>query len=381
MKKRVFVSGCFDMLHSGHIAFLEEAATYGGLTVCLGSDENVRRLKGRFPVYTQEERKYMVQALRCVDTCLVSQGWGILDFEEELRRVKPDILMVNEDGNAPVKAKLCRELGIEYCVLKRMPHGDLPRRSTTTLRTECVIPYRIDLAGGWLDQPFVSKLAPGAVLTISIEPTIEFNDRSGMASSTRKRAVELWRTAIPHGDLEQLARILFTYDNPPGTESVSGSQDALGIVLPGLNKLNYTGEYWPATIESLRDEETLHWIEQHLALITLGPRQPEFNVLEGKKITAAGAGALAAAAERCWRAILARDIRSFGEATRAAFEAQTALFPRMLDGGVTACIDQYRDVAYGWKLSGAGGGGYLILVTDREMPGAIRIAIRRAGTL
>ncbi len=377
MKKKVLVSGCFDMLHSGHIAFLEEASTYGELTVCLGSDENVRQLKGRFPVCREEERKYMVQALRCVHTCVISRGWGILDFEGELRHVRPDMLIVNEDGNAPAKAKLCQELGIEYVVLRRIPHQGLPKRSTTELRTECRIPYRIDLAGGWLDQPFVSKLAPGCVLTISIEPNIEFNDRSGMASSTRKRAVELWKTAIPQGDREQLAKILFTYDNPPGTETVSGSQDALGIVLPGLNRLDYTGEYWPASIESICDEETLGWIERHLALITLGPRGKDFDVLQEKRITAGGAAALAAAADCCWQAIRAKDLRTFGEATRAAFEAQTVLFPRMLDGGISSIIGEYRSSAYGWKLSGAGGGGYLILVTDREIPGAISITIRR----
>ncbi len=381
MKKKVFVSGCFDLLHSGHIAFLEEAASYGDLTVCLGSDENVRRLKGRFPVCKEEERQYLVQALRCVHSSIVSKGWGILDFETELRQLKPDILIVNEDGNAPSKARLCQALGIEYLVLKRIPHAGLPGRSTTALRTECTIPYRIDLAGGWLDQPFVSKLAPGPVLTISIEPTLEFNDRSGMASSTRKRAVELWKTAIPQGDREQLAKILFSYDNPPGTESVSGSQDALGIVLPGLNKLNYVGAYWPASIETVYDEETLSWIERHLALITLGPRGQTFDVLAGKQITASGATALAFAADRCWEALLANNVRRFGEAFRAAFEAQVTLFPRMLDGGIQAFIDEYRDAAYGWKLTGAGGGGYLVLVTDREIPGAIRITIRRPGSI
>jgi cytidyltransferase-like protein len=381
MRKKVFVSGCFDMLHSGHVAFLEEAATYGDLTVCLGSDENVRRLKGRFPVCKEEERQYMVRALRCVHDCIISKGWGILDFENDLRRIMPDMLIVNEDGNAPAKAQLCRELEIEYLVLRRVPRPGMPARSTTALRTECTIPYRIDLAGGWLDQPFVSKLAPGPVLTISIEPTLEFNDRSGMASSTRKRAVELWKTAIPPGDREQLAKILFSYDNPPGTESVSGSQDALGIVLPALNKLNYAGEYWPVSIDTVYDEETLSWIERHLALITLGPREQAFDVLAGKQITPSGAAALASATEQCWQAILAHDVRRFGTAFRAAFEAQVALFPRMLDGSIQSFIDQYRDTAYGWKLTGAGGGGYLVLVTDREIPGAIRITIRRPATI
>jgi cytidyltransferase-like protein len=368
------------MLHSGHVAFLEEAATYGDLYVCLGSDENVRLLKGRYPVCTQNERKYMIQALRCVKDCRVSNGWGMMDFQDILEEIKPDILIVNEDGNTPVKAELCARTGIHYIILKRIPHANLPQRSTTTLRTECSIPYRIDLAGGWLDQPFVSRFAPGSVLTIAIEPTIEFNDRSGMASSTRKKAVDLWKTTIPHGDREQLARILFSYENPPGTHAVSGSQDALGIVLPGLNDLHYSGDYWPDSIKSIHEEDILKWIEDHLRLITLGPRESSFDVLQDTDITHEKARALALAAEGCWNAILAKDLQAFGESFRKSFEAQTAMFPRMMnDESIVPTINTHRHHSYGWKLSGAGGGGYLILVTDHDIPGAIRITIRRPG--
>lgn len=103
-------------------------------------------------------------------------------------------------------------------------------------------------------------------------------------------------------------------------------------------------------------------------------------MLQEKQINAGGAAALAAAADHCWQAIRGKDLRAFGEATRAAFDAQTVLFPRMLDGGITSINGDYRDSAYGWKLSGAGGGGYLILVTHRDIPGAIRITIRRPDT-
>ncbi|HUI64788.1 MAG TPA: adenylyltransferase/cytidyltransferase family protein, partial [Bacteroidota bacterium] len=196
-KKTVFVTGCFDLLHSGHVAFLREAAQHGDLIVGIGSDETVRNLKGRYPVYTQQERQYLLEALSCVKKCVINSGGGILDFKDELDTLRPDILFVNEDGNSPDKENLCARKGIEYIVSRRIPHGTLPVRSTTALRTECNIPYRIDLAGGWLDQPFVSRFSPGPVLTISLEPTIEFNDRSGMASSTRRKAVDLWRTDIP----------------------------------------------------------------------------------------------------------------------------------------------------------------------------------------
>jgi cytidyltransferase-like protein len=378
-RKKAFVSGCFDMLHSGHVRFLEEAAAYGDVHVGIGSDKTVNALKGRYPVNTQQERKYMLEAVRFVKACYINTGSGIMDFLAELDRVSPDYLVVNEDGNTPDKLHLCRRLGIQYVVLKRSPAPNLPARSTTILRRECRIPYRLDLAGGWLDQPFVSKQCPGAVLVVSVEPTMEFNERSGMASSSRRRAIELWQTDIPGGNHEKLARVLFSYENPPGTTEFSGSQDALGIVLPGLNRLDYRGDYWPARITAAGGEKTLSWLEEHLYLIPLGPREGGFQVLKQKKITAARARALAAASDRCWVAIQQRNLEEFGRQVRASFEAQISMFPRMASPAVRAAIRQYAPGALGWKLSGAGGGGYLVLVGDRNIRGAIKIKIRRKG--
>ena len=365
------------MLHSGHVAFFEEAATYGDVYVGIGSDETVMRLKGRYPVYNQDERKYMLEALRTVTRCTVNQGGGIMDFVDNPDALGADILFVNEDGHTPEKEDFCRNHNIQYVVSRRKPYGNLPARSTTALRTECNIPFRIDLAGGWLDQPFVSKYYPGSVLTISIEPTFEFNDRSGMASSTRRRAIELWHTEIPAGDKEKLAKTLFSYENPPGTEIIAGSQDALGIVLPGLNNLHYRGEYWPYKIDSVLDESILRFIEDHLFLVTLEPRESTFSVLEDTRIDKEGAKRLADATDRCWEAILAKDLVAFGKYFADSFEGQVAMFPHMTDGGIRSIIERYRSRALGWKLSGAGGGGYLILVSDREIENTIRIKIRR----
>jgi cytidyltransferase-like protein len=378
--RKVFVSGCFDLLHSGHVAFLEEAAQHGDLYVGIGSDATIHRLKGRYTVNSQDERRYMISALACVKECRVNRGSGFLDFEEELHDLRPDLLIVNEDGHSPAKEALCRSLGIGYRVLQRIPHAGLPPRATTTLRTESRIPFRIDLAGGWLDQPFVSCHYPGPVLTVSIEPTIEFNDRSGMASSTRRKAIDLWHAAIPHGDPEQLARVLFSYENPPGTQEVAGSQDALGIVLPGLNRLYYDESYWPSVIESIHDEEILSWLEARLHLVTLGPRVNSFRVLDDVRVDAAGARALAEAAEACWQAMLARDARAFGRAFTQSFEAQVAMFPLMVDDSIRGAIEECRDGALGWKLSGAGGGGYLILVSEDPVANTVGVKIRRRGT-
>ena len=180
MPPKVMVSGCFDLLHSGHIAFFKEAAAYGDLYVALGSDKTVFDLKGRLPVNSEEERLFMVKAVGYVTDAFISRGSGLMDFVEEFKALQPDIFIVNEDGHLPDKQKLCEEHGVEYIVLNRAPAEGLAPRSTTALRTVNRIPFRIDLAGGWLDQPFVSKHYPGPVITISIEPTIEFNERSGV---------------------------------------------------------------------------------------------------------------------------------------------------------------------------------------------------------
>jgi cytidyltransferase-like protein len=376
-KKKVFVSGCFDLLHSGHIAFFESAATYGDVYVALGSDQTVYDLKGRLPVNSERERLYMVKASKPVKDAFISSGSGMLDFLDEFQRLKPDYYIVNTDGHIPEKQALCEQFGVEYIILEREPHQGLTPRSTTALRTVNQIPFRIDLAGGWLDQPWVSEHYPGAVITISIEPTVQFNDRSGMASSTRRAAIDLWGPRLPPGDPEKLAKVLFCYDNPPGTEVISGSQDSIGLVFPGLAKANYTGKYWPDSIERLHEESALQFVENSLYLVTLGPRHEGYDVLADTQIDEPGAKELALGAENCWQAILDRDVKRFGASIRQAFEAQVAMFPNMLNPTVSALIEQYQEEAYGWKLSGAGGGGYLIFVADHPIKNAVRITARR----
>ncbi len=288
----------------------------------------------------------------------------------------PDVFVVNTDGNTPPKRRLCETLGIEYVVLDRTPHEALPARSTTDLRTMSQMPYRIDIAGGWLDQPFVSKHYPGSVITLSLEPTVEFNERSGMATSTRHTAIDLWGPRLPAGDPNKLAKILFCCDNPPGTEEISGAQDAIGIIFTGLARANFCGAYWPELIEHVQDESILQFVESSLYLLPLGPRTSNYAVLNETHIDYAGAKALADAADECWQAILARNLNAFGNAVRGSFEAQIAMFPNMITASVMELIAQHADQALGWKISGAGGGGYLILVAENPIQHALRPVAR-----
>lgn len=128
------VSGCFDVLHSGHIAFLEEAAELGDLYVSVGSDETILHYKNRPTLYTQDERKYMLEALRCVHQVFIGPDNGIMDFAPLLDVVKPDIFFVNQDGDSIQKRTFIESKGIKYIVSKRLPHDKLPIRSTTSIR-------------------------------------------------------------------------------------------------------------------------------------------------------------------------------------------------------------------------------------------------------
>ena len=380
-RKKVFVSGCYDMLHSGHVAFFKEASRYGDLYVGIGSDKTIAELKHRKTVYSEKERLYMVKAIRYVTDAFINRGSGMLDFIDTLDRVKPDIFVVNSDGGSELKRNLCLGRGIEYIELERTPDAGLEARSTTSLRkgVKSHLPYRVDIAGTWIDQPYVSEHGSGWALTASIEPTEEFMERGGMSTSTRNAARKIWPYELPNYNEEMMARLLFWFENDPENEGhISGAQDAIGICMSGLNRHYYDGHYWPVKIESCHDEAILDWLENHICLVPMFPRRPGCSVVEGKDITPEKVSRLTEAAERCWHAIMARDLGGFAEAFRDSFNAQIAMFPAMMQPGVQEYIDRWSPKALAWKMLGAGGGGYLALVTDRIPDnGVIRIKIRR----
>ena len=377
--KRVFVSGCYDMLHSGHVAFFKEASQYGDLYVGIGSDATIEQLKKRKTVYSERERLYMVKAIRYVTDAFINQGSELIDFVKTVERVKPDIFVVNGDGGSEEKRIFCRQHGIEYIELERVPEAGLQARSTTDLRKiDSHLPYRIDLAGTWIDQPYVSCYGAGWAITISIEPTIDFMERAGMSTSTRNAARKIWPYELPAYNEEMLAKLLFCFENDPEREGhISGAQDAIGICMSGLCRHYYDNRYWPSRIETCHDEEILSWLESHLCLVPMFPRRPGTSVVEGKDITTEKVKALTEAADSCWNAILTKDLMAFAEAYRASFEAQIAMFPAMMAEGVQDYIDTWRHHALAWKMTGAGGGGYLALVVDSVPEGAIPIKIRR----
>lgn len=399
MAKKVFVSGCYDLLHSGHVEFFRQAAEYGDLYVGIGSDNTILHYKNHKTVYPEQERLFMVKSIRYVKDAYINQGDGILDFLPTLDIIHPDILVVNSDGASEAKRLVCEERGMEYVVLDRVPHEGLAARSSTDLKkelgtgksqvsTECQLPTRLDLAGTWIDQPYVSCFAPGWAITISLEPNFEIRERCGLSTSTRNVIKRIWPYKLPTMDAETLARLVFCFENSPEREDgiISGAQDSIGICVPGLCRHYYDNHFWPEKIEQCSDETVLQWLENHLILIPMEPRPMECSVVLNKDITEPKVRALASAAEDCWNAIMEMDLTKFSQSYRASFNAQVAMFPAMIQGSVQAYIDKYSvmEGVLAWKMPGAGGGGYLACVIDHvekfihSHPEAIRLKIRRS---
>lgn len=385
MAKKVFVSGCYDLLHSGHVEFFRQAAQYGDLYVGIGSDSTILHYKHHRTVYPEQERLFMVKAIRYVKDAFINDGDGVMDFVGTVDRLKPDVFVVNADGASETKRRFCAERGIEYVVLDRVPADGLAARSSTALKeTSCQLPTRLDLAGTWIDQPYVSCFCPGWALTISLEPTFEIRERCGLSTSTRNLIKKIWPYRLPNMDPETLARMVFCFENNPERSDgiISGAQDSIGICVPGLCRHWYDNGYWPLKIETCTDENVLSWLERHLCMVPMEPRRPGCSVIAGKDITLPKVQALAAAADSCWKAIMDMDLEAFASAYMDSFNAQTAMFPAMVQGCVQEFIDRYsvRDGVLAWKMPGAGGGGYLALVVDNleKFPEAIRLKIRRA---
>ncbi len=389
-RKKVFVSGCYDLLHSGHVEFFRQAAQYGDLYVGIGSDCTILHYKNHKTVYSEQERLFMVRSIRYVKEAFINQGDGILDFLPTLDIVRPDILVVNSDGGSDAKRKVCEERGMEYVVLERVPQQGLEARSSTDLKkSPCQIPTRLDLAGTWIDQPYVSCHAPGWAITISLEPSFEIRERCGLSTSTRNHIKRIWPYQLPNMNPETLARLVFCFENNPEREDgiISGAQDAIGICVPGLCRHYYDNHFWPERIESSEDESVLRWLESHLALIPIDARPIGCSIVEGKDITRAKVQALAVAADKCWQSIMSLCLDGFAKYLQASFEAQVAMFPAMIQGTVQSHIDRWAvdpDVL-AWKLSGAGAGGYLACVVNDATvfsdnhSEAIELRIRRSG--
>jgi len=252
-----------------------------------------------------------------------------------------------------------------------------------------LLPYRMAFAGGWIDQPFVSRhnpSPPGSMVVVALEPTCRFMERCGMGTSTRKIAATLWGNKLPDEDPEKLMRELYSAENA-GQVEPSGSQDMAGIVYPGINRLDYDftheGGYFPVHIESNNDPGVARWLEGVLHMLPIAQRPPGYNPLGEKNLDPEWIRRLGQSGKECFDAIVTQDVGRLGASMNACMQCWEAILPRTVRHptitiDLMAILDYYQSRYAGAMYSGSGG-GYLYVVSEEEVPGSFHVNIRVAG--
>jgi hypothetical protein len=250
------------------------------------------------------------------------------------------------------------------------------------------IPNRLQLAGGWIDQPFVSRHnpeAPGSMVVVQIEPDFRPMDRSGIASGTRAIAMRIWQGKLPDRPPEELVRELYEAENK-GKAEPSGSQDMIGLIYPGVNRLDYDfqieGGVFPAHIESCNDAHVARWLEKVLHIIPVEPRPDGYRPLGEMNLDPQWVARLGQSGRDCYEAIRGMDAKALGASLNRNMACWEALLPQtvrhpMLRLDLTALLRAYQAQYLGAMYSGCGG-GYLIVVSEVPVPGAFHANVRTA---
>ena len=251
------------------------------------------------------------------------------------------------------------------------------------------IPYRLALAGGWIDQPFVSNLnpsPPGSMVVVGVQPVFRFMDRSGMATSTRVVAEKLWNGELPDREPMHLIRELYKAENN-GKALPSGSQDMAGLIFPGVSRLDYDcafeGGFFPCHIETCNDPDVGRWLERVLHVLPVAQRPEGYSPLGTQCLSTEWVQRLSQSGKTCFEAIVAKDIQKLGASMNETMRCWAALLPETV-AHPTITVDLlgllalYQKRYAGAMYSGCGG-GYLYVVSEEPVPGAIKVKLRLAS--
>ncbi len=248
------------------------------------------------------------------------------------------------------------------------------------------IPYRAALAGGWIDQPFVSRLnptPPGSMVVVGLEPDFYWMDRCGMGTSTRKVALRLWGNEIPPREPKALVRELYAAENTGQTDP-SGSQDMAGIIYPGVNRLDYDAEveggYFPVQVVSNNDPKVAVWLENCLHVLPVNQRPMGYSPLGIKNLDREWVRRLGQTGKDCFNAIIGMDLRALGAVFNECMLCWEALLPQTVRHPLLTVdlveLMRFHQARYAGAMYSGSGGGYLYVISDEPVPGALKIRVR-----
>ena len=146
MTTTVLASGVFDLLHYGHIRFLEEAKRQAGpnsrLIVIIARDETVKRLKGKAPIIPEDQRSALVEALEVVDEALL--GYEEMDLGAVIEKIRPDIIAVGHDQDDIERQtrRIVMKKGLELRVVRIGRFGKRDLNSSSKIKGKIVEDWR-----------------------------------------------------------------------------------------------------------------------------------------------------------------------------------------------------------------------------------------------
>ena len=248
------------------------------------------------------------------------------------------------------------------------------------------MPYRMAFAGGWIDQPFISKhnpSPPGAMVVVALEPTFPFMNRCGMGTSTRLAAKTLWGESLPDGDPTTLMRELYLSENAE-REDPSGSQDMAGIIYPGISRLDYDvnveGGFFPAHVTSCNDADIATWLEAVLYCLPVGQRPEGYYPLGETHLDPLWIERLGRSGFDCYDAILEKDAEKLGGSMNETMACWETILPHTvrhpsITTSLVALLSFYQQRYHGAMYSGCGG-GYFYIISSEPVPGTFKVNIR-----
>jgi hypothetical protein len=248
------------------------------------------------------------------------------------------------------------------------------------------IPYKLALAGGWIDQPFLSEhnpSPPGSMVVVNVEPQFRFMERAGISTGTRNIALKLWKDGLPDQNLDELVQKLYMTENE-GKAEPSGSQDMIGLIYPGISRIDYDFRHregiFPVHIESNNDLETASWLENVINILPIAPRPDGYNPLVTKNLHPDWIKRLGDSGKMCYNAIVTYDIKSLGKSMNENMLCWEQILPgtvrhNTIKTDLMPLLKYYQSRYPGAMYSGCGG-GYLYVASDVPVPGAFHIKVR-----
>lgn len=333
--KKVFVSGCYDILHAGHLQFFTEARALGDhLTVSFASDAVLDHHKQRRGSIPQDHKEALLRSLRTVDDVVVGECEELgLDFKDHFLRVRPNLLVVTEDDKyGQIKRDLCAQVGAAYVVLAKTPPKFAPVSTSGIvrwIRAPHAAPLRVDFAGGWLDVPRYAR--HGAfVVNCAISPTVSLNKwpyekRAGLGGSGA------WAMLKGEDGVEAEINLGVGWQDPAIIHETglcvwrSGPRPVLHLKRPG---------------DMLAGKMALHYMPGEHDTPAVVAKDRDYDLIERAGHTAANA-------------VLHEDLHQLAAAVRLSYDAQ-------LDEGMTALPDAPASLAK--KYCGGGWGGYAVYI-------------------